>query len=403
MNPSAADWILKFLDLFDKSDLLGEFETQKDFYDKIKETGFIYGISVTILPKIPDGNLKLTKEELTKINLFHTLYFQYFKHNSRGTNREAIQNILTFYKELEKEKTGFFHKFSISQNPSNSLEHILAARIQATNSPFKKNTISSLTYALLYLDVLAYKHWQKNPKSVKKYYQELETDILRTCFYALKSKKRKSKYDNLMIDLFESSLNFATENSIHFLEKLTQFDRADDAMERYYILDLCCLAVWEDLKLDNSEIKILNQIAAALNLKEETLQNGLKSLSYFSEKYTEKIQLFEYSHPVKQFFQQSVSTVKLLIIRNKDRLARELEESGDLVVLLGQSTLRDLSPEEKSKVKKQLLEICKSIPSMTIFLLPGGSVLLPLLVKFIPKLLPSSFRENKIEINKKQM
>ena len=49
---------------------------------------------------------------------------------------------------------------------------------------------------------------------------------------------------------------------------------------------------------------------------------------------------------------------------------------------------------EKKKVKKQLLDICKSVPSLTIFLLPGGGLLLPILIKFIPQLLPSAFNEN---------
>jgi ABC-type proline/glycine betaine transport system permease subunit len=65
------------------------------------------------------------------------------------------------------------------------------------------------------------------------------------------------------------------------------------------------------------------------------------------------------------------------------------------MILLGQSTMRDLSKEEKQQVKKQLLDICKTIPSLAIFILPGGSLLLPLLVKFIPQLLPSAFNENK--------
>ena len=67
------------------------------------------------------------------------------------------------------------------------------------------------------------------------------------------------------------------------------------------------------------------------------------------------------------------------------------------MLLLGQSTLRDLNLEEKKKVKKQLLDICKTIPSLTIFIIPGGSLLLPLLIKLIPKLLPSAFNENRIE------
>ena len=62
--------------------------------------------------------------------------------------------------------------------------------------------------------------------------------------------------------------------------------------------------------------------------------------------------------------------------------------------LLAKSTRKDLSKEDKKKVKKQLLDICKTVPSLTIFLLPGGGLLLPILIKFIPQLLPSAFNEN---------
>jgi hypothetical protein len=168
------------------------------------------------------------------------------------------------------------------------------------------------------------------------------------------------------------------------------------------MLDLSCLTVWEDLKLDEAEHQFLQQLIVTLNFTKIDLEESLSALDAFSKKYTEKILLFEYSHPVKQFYKQSAATVKLLIIRNKDRLTRELEESGELVVLLSHSTVRDLSAEEKTKVKEQLLDVCKTIPSLTIFLLPGGTVLLPLLVKFIPKLLPSSFQDNRIETLKKK-
>lgn len=406
MNPSASDWILKFLNLFEKEELIGVFKNDYNFYEALKRTGFIYGVSVSALPKKSLGKLKLTKEELTKINLFHALLFQFFQSNKNGTYEEAINSILLFYNHLEKGKTGFFHKFSLSQSPSNTLEHILSARLQSANSLLKKNTISLLTYALLYLDVLSYKHWQKDPSSVKKYYRQQEAIVLIACFYTLKSKKKKSKYDKLLIELFETSAEYiiyeSEGGSATFLDSLNYLDNDVDSLEKKYILDMCYLTVWEDLKLDYSEQQFLQQLLVTLNLSEEELEKCLSDLTMFSEKYTEKILLFEYTNPVKQFYKQSSATVKLLIIRNKDRLALELEESGELVMLLGQSTLRDLSVEEKTKVKEQLLDVCKSIPSLTIFLVPGGSVLLPLLVKFIPKLLPSSFQDNRISIDKKK-
>lgn len=404
MNPSAPDWILKFLNLFDRKELVGRFKNEADFYKALKTAGFIYGLSSSFLPTKDLHSIKLTKEELTKVNLFHALIYQFLQLNPDATDQEAIQNILAFYRELEKGKTGFFHKFSLSHSPSHSLENILSARLQEANALMKKNTLSLLTYALLFLDVMAYKHWLREPKTIKDVYRQLEEGVLNYCFFTLKSKQNKSKYDILLIELYETSSGYVLDNtpdgSAAFLEK-TKYLKQANAAEKKYILDMCCLTIWEDFKMDETEYQYLLQIITILDFPEKELEESLANLRSFSENYAAKIVLFEYTNPVKQFYKQSSSTVKLLIIRNKDRLARELEESGELVVLLGQSTLRDLSAEEKTKVKNQLLDICKTIPSLTIFLLPGGTVLMPLLVKFIPKMLPSAFQENRISPPKK--
>ncbi len=82
-----------------------------------------------------------------------------------------------------------------------------------------------------------------------------------------------------------------------------------------------------------------------------------------------------------------------LLEKNKKSLLKEIEESKELIFLLKESSQRKLNIEEKEKVKEQLFDICKSIPAFTVFMLPGGAILLPLLIKFIPKLLPSAFRE----------
>jgi hypothetical protein len=99
----------------------------------------------------------------------------------------------------------------------------------------------------------------------------------------------------------------------------------------------------------------------------------------------------------QSFYNNSSKMVKKLITRNSKRLYQELKDSKELMVLLTQSTQRDLTRIEQKKVQEQLLDIFKSIPSLAIFLLPGGALLLPLVVKFIPKLLPSAFDENRIE------
>ena len=91
---------------------------------------------------------------------------------------------------------------------------------------------------------------------------------------------------------------------------------------------------------------------------------------------------------------QTVDEIKLLLHKNKVRLYQELSESKEALFLLRKSTHTPLNEEEKLKVREQLLDICKAIPSLAVFMLPGGALLLPLLIKLLPDILPSAFRDD---------
>ena len=100
----------------------------------------------------------------------------------------------------------------------------------------------------------------------------------------------------------------------------------------------------------------------------------------------------------KMFTSLSRRWVKILG-RNKDKLATELKQSKELIFLIKKSAVKELTKEEKELVKTQFLDIVKSMPTLAIFMLPGGALLLPLVLKIIPDLIPSAFRDN--EVNKK--
>ncbi|PWG05041.1 LETM1 domain-containing protein [Polaribacter aquimarinus] len=91
---------------------------------------------------------------------------------------------------------------------------------------------------------------------------------------------------------------------------------------------------------------------------------------------------------------QTVEEIKALLHRNKLRLMQELSQSKEAMQLIRKSTHTHLTDEEKEKIKIQLLDICKAIPALAVFLLPGGALLLPLLIKLIPDILPSAFQED---------
>ena len=93
---------------------------------------------------------------------------------------------------------------------------------------------------------------------------------------------------------------------------------------------------------------------------------------------------------------QTVDEIKALLHKNKLRLIQELSQSKEAMRLIQKSIHSKLSIEEKEKIKIQLLDICKSIPALAVFLLPGGALLLPLLIKLIPDILPSAFRDDDV-------
>ena len=199
----------------------------------------------------------------------------------------------------------------------------------------------------------------------------------------------------MLIKLFETSVRYNkfSDSKISELNAI-DFSILQNNLEKYYVLDLAAMAIWSDNMIEPSEFTFLNELGNTFNLPKKHILDSLNNINAFIKKHQDKIPYFNFSNPIKNFYDQASQNVITLITRNKNRLQKELSESKDLVKLLAFSTTRELNKEEKTKVKKQLLDICKTIPSLTIFLLPGGSLLLPLLIKFIPQLLPSSFNEN---------
>ena len=396
MNPSAQDWIKKFLSTYKEDVISLQFTSKDAFYDLLNATGFLYGNANSLILK-HDIDLALSHQECTKVNLFHALLYTGISYTPSASPQEVISTIVKYYKALDKAKTGFLKAIIFSSSETSNLESILSKRLHEINTVNKTNAVSLLTYALLYVDVLAFEYWLSEGSDSKVFTKNLELQTMLCCFGSLNAKQEKTQYDSMLISLFEASSQYKdAEQSLETANRKENFEQFS-AYARKYIFDVSTLAVWENKTLDLKEHRYLEVLASNLELDQDTQQKSIDAIKAFSLKTQGKVSLFEYATPIKQFYTQSTSTVKRLIVRNKDRLQKELQESGELLKLLGISTYRELSKDEKSKVKEQLLDICKTIPSLTIFLLPGGAILLPLLVKLIPKLLPSAFDENRVD------
>jgi hypothetical protein len=384
MNPSAKGWLKKLLKTLDKDAV--DCIALKDFYPKLKGVGFVYGSNISVANK---GlvNRDFTQEESCKINLILALLCVYKDTGDSIDN--FVPTIKTFYKNI-----GFYKKSFIEEILGEDVELIIHKRIQIDNNIITRNFNYFVTNALLFMDVLAFTVFLQNSKQTLSYLKGLENTIRAIVSMALNSKSKKNKYDKSLIRLLESSLRLSESKNISF-DALQP--TAYSELERWYFLDLACMATWSDLKIDKGEQAFFQKFKVKFDFSNHQIEEAISSVDHFYRENKNHVELLSTKNLAERFYDNSGKLVKKLITRNSKKLYQELKESKELLVLLSQSTVRDLTDEEVDKMQEQLLDVLKSIPSLAIFMLPGGAVLLPLFIKFIPKLLPSAFDDNRID------
>ncbi len=104
-----------------------------------------------------------------------------------------------------------------------------------------------------------------------------------------------------------------------------------------------------------------------------------------------------YKSPFKKIFDSFekgvIKKITSILTDNKDKIVKELEETKEMTSLINKWRKgKKLSSEESDLVYRQLIDILKTVPALGIFLLPGGTILLPILAKVLPfNILPSAF------------
>ena len=388
MNPSASGWIKKLL-LEVSETQCTQMETSQ-FYDKLKHTGFIYGSNVSVVLDIAKP-FEFTDEERCKINLLVAFYFIHEKQGCKDTFNE---NLIRYYKSISNKKRSFFDDLFGISSPDSLLEKMIHKRIYIEDNIISKSFNYFLINALLFVDVLGYQRFLKDETDIRGYVTDLESALETIVFSAIDTKSEKSKYDTNLLRWFEDSVR-------HKNNVLPSYDDAvkfiSEPLEKLYLIDLVCMASWSDKMIDKEEREYLNKLRSDLELHNEDITKSVDDINTFYEAHKGDVAFLQSKNLAQSFYDNSSKVVSKLIKRNSKRLIKELSESKEAMSLLAQSTQRNLSDEEQKKIQTQLLDIFKSIPSLAIFMLPGGMVLLPLFVKFIPKLLPSAFDDNRIE------
>ena len=396
MNPSTSGWISKFGSL--SKEYLDSYANFDSLYNDLLVNGFIYGIHLAV-PAFIETEHELSEDEVAKINLLSALYYSY-KFDTGNSNFETfVDTVFNYYNTLDLGKISFLNKILTGTKTDAQLEKLIDSRIYLNGNIFNRAFGNSLSNSLLFIDILLFRAYLSDKTNLKRHAQLLEYVTINIAYQALNSKET-SKSDAKLIQLLASSLTYVDVANADFDGSYLDMLQSNfTSGEKKYLLDIACLTVWEDHSLDYTESEYIYGLGKDLNHDKNTIENALKNVRLFFEKNHKKIPYLKDTNLASKFYDGMTKNVSKIILRNSKRLKKELLESKELVLLLTKSTTKELNEEERKKIQMQLLDIFKSIPSLAIFILPGGAVLLPIFIKLIPKLLPSAFDDNRIEEN----
>lgn len=397
MNPSAQGWIDKFA--YVVKDKGFPYPSQEVLYRELRSYGFIYGANIKIADFLEVDN-ELTEDEMAKVNLLTALYctYQFHVHQDQQNNFDDFLNlVIHFYSKLEVEKASFLASLFQDNKPSAKLEKTIHQRVHILDNLLTKNFSKLLTNSLLYVDVLMFVFFLEGGSDLQTQAKKLEGILMNLAFYTIDAKEIKTENDNQLLKLFRASLLYHEVEDQIVNTYLEDLKGNFSTSERQYFIDIVSLAAWEDHQIEFTESDFIKQIAGELELDQIIVKDAINHVALFFEQHKDSVSLFKNANPIVQFFDNSHQLVRRLIKRNSKRLLRELSESKELIYLLSKSTTTELTEQERRKIKDQLLDIFKSIPSLAIFALPGGAILLPIFIKLIPTLLPSAFDDNRVK------
>jgi hypothetical protein len=414
--PGSKGWIKKYFDMVDKGQIELNNELPKNIdrdsfiHAALGRTGIIFGFPSRLHYAKDLDDSKWTSEEKLKLLLFESHLFVYrtkLGENDCFNQKEFIESLVEFYGKYNASSITKMFSYFLKESVEEKLESILTKRVDIKmNLLDNKFWVNYLNNVFIYLDVILFNDFLVNKKSSTLFnYDEMAMNALTAIALASFSDGEIEHQERSMFKVFLASANLSDlqrEIVEARFEKGGDFnDFTDQAQTNWlfkrFLFDLSVFFIFANHHAAVEEKEHLKKLSAFLKLSDNELNESIALTEQFIINNQDKIPFLKTSSSVEKVYSSLTKRWVKILGRNKDKLAVELKQSKELVSLIRKSTVRELTKEEKETVKTQFKDIVKTMPSLAIFLLPGGAFLLPLILKIIPDLVPSAFRDNEVE------
>jgi hypothetical protein len=168
-----------------------------------------------------------------------------------------------------------------------------------------------------------------------------------------------------------------------------------DDRSRDFLLEQVILGAMLDGHFSERESVYIGDLASWLGVSHEDLAQREAEVVTFYEQHKAYLDIFTVGTAVRYHRQRMLQRLQKAIVENLGLIVGEIKNTAGLAELLYRTSLGEkLSLEERKQMGRQLVDILRAIPSLAIFSLPGGAVLLPLLYKVLPDgMKPRAFAE----------
>lgn len=414
LEPGGKNWIRKYFQMVDNgvitlsSDTFQHTKTDDFLHASQFQTGISFGYAVGFIFCKSIDKTSWTDAEKLKVLLFESLLNVYL--NTPGTNKQDYSGFLsslTFFYEGYKEQsiTSIFN-FLKKEDNSSIIESILTKRVVIKKTYKNVFWVNYLGNSLIYLDVIAYKQFLQNGETMVVSHEELAKVALKTIGLASYSDGVIESQEKIIMDIFFSSATISSKDKKSITQEIMQpSTNLEDVLSlpfqnrllNLYLLDLAVLIVYADSHAHDTEIQFLIKLCQILKIPKKSLDTTLVLIERFILENNHKISFLREANTYDRIYGNFSKHWIKILGRNKSKLVNELKQNKELIALVNKSLVKELSQEEKDKVKTQFTDLIKSMPALAIFMLPGGALLLPIILKIIPDLIPSSFQKNKLD------
>lgn len=414
MRPNDKGWLNEYLQLrksalmdLSNPEIRRTSHPEYTLYRVLQPTGLMYGQSVASMG-IPDIDHWDEKEKL-KILLAESLISNSLLFYDKPLRTEqdltdaidkTIENIGNFYNSIFPElATSTKTIFGRKKSPLELAERILDKRIEHASNFGGNFWIYFFHNSLLFLDVFIFGQWihTNADRIVADFFRyerdELRFSVVKVIAAASHANKDVAQEERRLYEYFIDSTDLSAERRKEALKIFEEGFSIEDInlpsenswiLKRFF-LEVAILTIWADKKVEQVELDFLKQFCHYLNFSDDDLENSMISIEGFMLEHWGELEYLQDKQDYSQVSDQFIRRVGKLAEKNKTRLLKKIQENEEASMLMKKASSNELTLEEKEKVRLQLVNVLRSIPTFGLLALPQQFLTLPILLKILPK------------------